>query len=244
MISRRPRSIARIVARATRSGGTPSPCAQGISVCFSRRLSKNSVAVVPGLTSSTSIPRGTSSERKASEKPRRANLLAQYSLLKGMPRWPMIEPMLTMIGRRPSRSSGKASRVSSTAAKKLTSMMRRSRSGEASSNRPWALMPALFTSASRPPSLSRQTARHRPRVSASVISPATDCTLPRAGSACCCNSASRSSRRASATTRAPCSASCSARARPMPLDAPVTNTRLSAIVRRAIRGESQALCFN
>ena len=47
------------------------------------------------------MPIGANSARSDSLKPCRANLLAQYSVEHGMPRWPRIEPTLTTIGRLP-----------------------------------------------------------------------------------------------------------------------------------------------
>ena len=98
MISCRPCRIARTICRATPAALTGLCFGQFGSVVCSMARSKNSVSVVPGLTTSTSIPNWVNSARIDSLKPCTANLLALYSLMCGMPRWPRIELMLTTIG--------------------------------------------------------------------------------------------------------------------------------------------------
>ena len=122
---------------------------------------------------STSIPSGANSARSDSLNPASANLLAQYSLLCGHARRPRTEPMFTTIGVRPCRNSGSATRINSTGAKKFVSMIGRRRVGSASAKRPWALVPALLTRMSRPPSFSCAVSTARRRTSESVTSPTT-----------------------------------------------------------------------
>ncbi len=149
-ISCLPVSIARTTAWATRSGGDRRGSPHGKSPLSSSNLSKCSVSVGPAATTSTSIPSRDNSARKASLKPCRANLLAEYSLLCGQPRSPRIEPMFTMIGWRPLRSAGRATRISSTG-EKIDFHDRPQVRGSAVANRPWAEMPALLTRMSSPP---------------------------------------------------------------------------------------------
>ena len=83
------------------------------------------------------------SPRKASVRPHRANLLAEYSVQAGMPRRPHIEATLTMAGCRPWRSTGMARRISSAGAKKLTSMTCRRISSVQSAKWPEAPDPGI-----------------------------------------------------------------------------------------------------
>ena len=70
-------------------------------------FSKKAVDVVLGLTTNTCTPSFRSSIRSELLKPRRANLLAQYSLLKGTAQWPSTDPTFTMAGSLPRRSQGR-----------------------------------------------------------------------------------------------------------------------------------------
>ena len=230
VISWLPRRMPRTTERATASALTALCSGHFGPPLLSSTWSKNSVSVVPGQTTSTSMPRPggcpANSARIDSLKPCTANLLAAYSLLCGTPRRPRIELMLTMIGCRPCFNSGSAMRVISTRAKKLTSITRRTRSGSAAANGPMAPTPALFTKISRPPKWDTAASMPRARTAASVTSPATQTAVPPEVSISCASDCKRSSRRAMQTTLPPCRASSRAIARPMPLEAPVTIARL------------------
>ena len=143
----------------------------------------------------------------------------------GMPRWPRIELMLTMIGCRPSFSRGNAERVISSSEKKFSSISRRARCGSALSKSPSAPAPALLTRISSPPRLDRATSKIFCRVAGSVMSPTTVSTGRPVAAISSLNCRSRSSRRAVTRTLAPAWASSRATHRPMPLEAPVTITR-------------------
>src|SRR5438309_5865795 len=89
-------------------------------------------------------------------------------------------------------------------------------------------VPVAKTRISIPPSLAIE---FRARRSMSSGTDASAFWIPSADPALCnsfCNARSRSSRRAAAITRAPCFANITAVARPMPLEAPITRTFLSA----------------
>ena len=187
---------------------------------------------MPGLTTKTSIPNGYSSVRKAWLSPRRANLLALYSLICEPARCPRIDAIFTTIGRLPCRNSGNASRVISAAAKKLTSKIFRSRSGSAMSNRPVAPIAGVIHENVEPAEfLDGPIQRRLPNRRIGDIA-GDPFRRPAAAANLVGDGHERSSRRASSTTRDPCRANSTAIARPIPPEAPVTNERKPAILRK------------
>ncbi len=148
-----------------------------------------------------------------------------------MPRLPAIDEMLTIAGRVPALSMGRKARVVSVSPKKLTSKIRRIRSGLTLAKCPVAPIPALLTRMSNPPKWRCAASTMRWRSAGLVTSAWTVSRMPPCARTRWASAASKSALRAAASTRARAAAA-SANAWPMPCEAPVIRMRAPSIARR------------
>src|SRR2546426_2399155 len=156
------------------------------------------VLKLPGSTTITLTPNGSSSRRRLSEIASRANLDAAYGPRNGRAPRPATELMLTMRPRDALRS-GRNACVTARAPIRFTSRTRRSSSSGNSSSGPAAGIPALFTSpSSGAPARARSTCSlARAMLAGSVTSIRTAVTPARS------SAASSSARRTVPNTRKP-----------------------------------------
>ena len=168
------------------------------------------------------MPDPARSMRAVSLHPHMANFAAQYAASCTMPsRPPMLDTLTTSPAPR-SRIRGKSAIAIRMGEKKLTSIVWFTSSSVRSSVCFRLAMAALLTRQSRPPKASQAS---RATVSARSRSPRSALHMRDSGECarhCSRTSSRRSARRATMPTVAPRSASCGARAAPIPDDAPVT----------------------